>query len=545
MSVQVLASRWVRRFRDSESGGIIIFSLYIFLVMIAMVGMAVDLMRFETQRSMLQNAIDRASVAAADLDQLMDPEEVVRDYLTKAGQIQYLESIEVDEGLNYRTVTVNAKVGMTSPFFNILATYGMVQPASATATERVDDLEVSMVLDISGSMGGSKIRELRTAATNFVSTLMSRTEFGDITISIIPYATQVSLPPELADAYNFDRFHDFSSCVNFEDADFDTTGIDPDQDVLAQTQHFDPFYYWGTVDNSNERAFVCNENTYAEVLPFAHNLATITNAINALQAGGNTSIDVGVKWGAALLDPSANDVVLELIQQGMVDGAFAARPATFEDEEAIKVLVVMTDGVNTTQYRLNDSLRDGWSNVYEEDNGELWVHDYEHRYDGDDNDYSTYERWFNSRRERNGWGNFWRNTWHFSDSGNLGYDDIPRELTRLTWAEVFDKVSLLYNAWYHNYAREWRSNDFYTYAYWAMNNIGPATKDARLDRICTAAKEQNIVIYTVGFEVTNYSATVMESCASSPSHFFRVAGEELTTAFTTIARNITDLRLTN
>ena len=55
---------------------------------------------------------------------------------------------------------------------------------------------------------------------------------------------------------------------------------------------------------------------------------------------------------------------------------------------------------------------------------------------------------------------------------------------------------------------------------------------------------KNIVIWSIGFEVTDYSAGVMRDCASSPSHFFRVEGVEIKEAFKAIARQINQLRLT-
>lgn len=547
MSVQIgpEATGGIAGFRDREDGGFVIFGLFLFVAMMAVTGLAVDLMRLETQRAKLQSTIDRAAVAAADLDQTLDPKAVAEDYLAKAGLSHQLVDVVVEEGLNFRTVTINGEVDMGSPFFNILNTGNMLQPASATATERVDNLEISLVVDISASMGGSKLEELKNAATDFVNVIYSKADWGDVTISLVPYSTQVALPDEMADLYEgFDRIHGFSSCVDFDAADFTTTAIDPGAgNPLRQSQHFDPFATWGELDSSNERYFVCPEVSSAEVLPFADNAQDLLDAISELEIESNTSIDIGVKWGAALLDPSFGPVLDGLISAGTVNSSFTDRPFTFDDEEAIKVMVLMTDGQNTTEYRVDDTLR-GMSNIYREDNGEIWVHATEHRWDGDDGDSNHYERWFNSKRERWGWGNFWRFTWHFGDSWNLGYDDIPREFTRLSWSEVFDFTSLYYNAWYYQYARQWNANDFWSHRDWAYENIDGWEKDNRMRAICTAAQDQGIIIYAVGFEVSDHAATVMSDCASSPSHFFRVAGEDLTNAFTAIARNITDLRLT-
>jgi hypothetical protein len=83
----------------------------------------------------------------------------------------------------------------------------------------------------------------------------------------------------------------------------------------------------------------------------------------------------------------------------------------------------------------------------------------------------------------------------------------------------------------------WRYDYYYKkYANWEADNM--------LSSICTAAKAQGILVWSIGFEVTNASATIMQNCASSPSHFLRVEGVELSDAFASIARQINQLRLT-
>ena len=57
-----------------------------FVLTLMLAGLAVDLMRYEASRVALQNTLDRATLAAAALNQDLDPEAVVRDYVAKAGK---------------------------------------------------------------------------------------------------------------------------------------------------------------------------------------------------------------------------------------------------------------------------------------------------------------------------------------------------------------------------------------------------------------------------------------------------------------------------
>ncbi len=97
-----------RGFAREESGTMLIFGLTIFMMVLVATGMAIDFMRHENMRSRLQATLDRAVLAAADLDQTNDPQAVVEDYFAKSGLTNYELNVQVDEGLNYRTVTADA-----------------------------------------------------------------------------------------------------------------------------------------------------------------------------------------------------------------------------------------------------------------------------------------------------------------------------------------------------------------------------------------------------------------------------------------------------
>ena len=66
----------------------------------------------------------------------------------------------------------------------------------------------------------------------------------------------------------------------------------------------------------------------------------------------------------------------------------------------------------------------------------------------------------------------------------------------------------------------------------------------RLNSVCSAAKNQEVIVFSIGFEVTDYSAGVMQNCASSANHFYRVEGLEIEYAFESIANQINQLKLT-
>jgi Flp pilus assembly protein TadG len=180
-------------FWQDESGNITIFSIYITLVVIAVTGASVDIMRQEASRARMQTTLDRAVLAAADLDQFQTAEAVVSDYVGKAGLDGFVDSVAVDVGLNERVVNANASTSMSTIFLRLSGHDLLPVVALSTAEERIANVEISLVLDISGSMRyNNRMDNLKPAAKNFVEKVMSEGTESVTTLNLIPFAGQVN-----------------------------------------------------------------------------------------------------------------------------------------------------------------------------------------------------------------------------------------------------------------------------------------------------------------------------------------------------------------
>jgi len=71
-------------------------------------------------------------------------------------------------------------------------------------------------------------------------------------------------------------------------------------------------------------------------------------------------------------------------------------------------------------------------------------------------------------------------------------------------------------------------------------------QDANTLATCTALKDQGVLIYSIAFQAPTAGATLMQACASSPSHYFNATTSELQSVFEGIGTNIQTqaLRLT-
>lgn len=188
--------------KTEEDGSVTILSVFILLTILVVTGAAVDLMRTEQTRVELQSSLDRAVIAAADLDQLQEPTAVVQDYLTKSGLGDALSSASVTSALNARTVSGSGEVNLDTVFMRMSGWDTLNAPALSVADERIANVEISLILDISGSMRyNDRMNRMKPAAQDFVSKVMSEESVGVTTLNLVPFAGHVNPGDTLFDHF--------------------------------------------------------------------------------------------------------------------------------------------------------------------------------------------------------------------------------------------------------------------------------------------------------------------------------------------------------
>lgn len=523
------------RFYKEEAGNISVFSVMMLLIMMLIAGASVDIMRREALRAGLQSAMDRAVLAAADLDQKQKPKLVVEDYMKKAGLGNALTNVVVDPGLNFRTVTATGKLDMSTVFLRMSGFDKLKIPVVSAAEEKISNVEVSLVLDVSGSMADyNRLTNMKTAAKSFVQTVIQPPQEGSglTSVSVVPYNSTVNLGPQTAPYFNLAKTHDYSHCAMFEDADFKSVAMNPSRE-LRRMGHFDVFTHsWS---ENPVKTPLCGGSDPGSVMVHNTNVNQLKNRIDNFSAAGGTAIHVGVKWGAAFLDDSTAGVVSAMADAKLTTNNVKGRPAKYTDPEAIKFIVMMTDGANTEEYDLKPSLRSGMSDIFVDERGTASYSDDRYSVLVRDSYGSHNDLYFHDRRRHSDW-NPYRN-----------YPDGGSNARRLSKAEAFHRFGtnviarrFLRPAYYDGHL-SWS-----TYNEWAnpwQSVASGQTVDNRLTDICTAAKAKGIVIFAIAFEAPQSGKEDLLACASSPSHFFDVNGVEITETFHAIARQINSLRL--
>lgn len=543
--------RFLDRFRREEDGAIVIFSVFLFMIILFVGALGVDLMRFEMERAKLQGTLDRAVLAAADIDQNLDPSFVVNEYFTKSGFPDSLTGVTVSEGLGYRSVSATARKQVSTHLLHMLGVETLSAPAAGAAEERVDNVEISLVLDISGSMANNnRMTNLRSAGRDFIDAIFENAAEEKVSVSIVPYNGQVNVGPDLIDKYNVTHRHNLTYCVDLPASTFTTAAL---LRILPLPQHVlaDTYNASNTSSSYSEDRMTpgtnnrwCDANPANRIRVHSDNVSQLKNSINALQPIGATSIDAGMRWGAALLDPSARSVVSDLVTEGKVANSFYGRPLNYNDPEVLKVLVLMTDGEHWPNEYINDPFRSGPSTIYSNDlDGYYSIH--HPQVSGSNKHWVPHLNAWNSvpwpgastTTSCNRGGN------NCSTSTNYGTAE------QMDWSRVWQQLRVQWVA-QHMYRRPLGG----TLAYW--NNVlrtregtvgNPhevSAMNSRLLNLCSRVKEQGIVIYTVAFEAPTRGQNLLRSCASSSNHAFDVDGLEIRSAFSSIATSIRKLRLT-
>ncbi len=551
----------LRQFRRDETGALVIFGLVLFFLMVMMGGLAIDLMRYEYTRTNLQNTLDRSTLAAAALNQKLTPKDVVADYMDKAGLSDQLASVTVTEVLNSRMVHSIGRADTHPVFLHLLGIDKLDAMGGSRAEQAITNVEIALVLDISGSMQrNNKIGNLKAAAADFVDTILANDPNHRVSITIVPYNAQVNIGPVLVSKFNITNHNDVANdnCIELPPSAYGTLVLSQ-TDPMPMMAYADIAYGTNLIDATvkptsasakpvYDRTF-CKPNP-ANIIRLPSNDATqLKSEINALQAEGNTSITLGMKWGVTLLDPSMRPMFTDLIASGDVPKNMPARPFDYNDTSAMKIVVLMTDGEHVQHERITNGYKTGPSPIYLSKTDGSYSVFFDTKVDS-----ASAAKICASRPYWVPHLSAWQSRpWNSTAPASTDCYDKAAATTGVAqqdWKDIWANLKLTYVAWQF-YGRALGTTAgsrtaAYTDALTKMRAVyaDVATMDTTLQQSCTGAKDRGVIVYGIAFEAPAHGQDVIKACASSTANYFAADGVEIKTAFQTIASNITMLKLT-
>lgn len=566
----IFRSARARSFVSQERGSLTIFSLFIFMMLLFVAGMAVDMVHQEKQRVGLQNTVDSAILAASSMTQDSDPTDLVKEYVSKAGydpDTVTVTPIDVysgnNAGLYSRTVSVDTHVTTDTMFMSMLGVTSLRSPVVGSAQEASENVEISLILDISGSMNwnsadpnNTKLEALKEAAKSFVDAVFETTDPEKVSINIIPYNQQVYVPnalltrlpinnttvtvspvPAYAGALTqYQTANPHAPCFVFDDADFQTLRLGASSGFNRSSAFLADNYYWsmnGDVQQAYQTPYEwarwCG-NFYSQILPLSNDPVALKAHIDGMVASGATAINVGLNWGLALLDSDMRPTVQDMVNNNELSSLVAGRPYSYNATGVQKFVVLMTDGANTNQLDLKAEYKDGPTRAWYSDTAGAT---------------STYDGYFVLMPDNDA-----SSRWYFPGDPNTTSDDqylpesaLPADAIQLDYHELYQRFG------YRSAARflfEHSDSDAYNAHNDAYEDVGGwSTADTRLGQLCDLARANDRVkVFTVAFEAPEAGQNVLSNCAYAPGFYFDVDGTDIKSAFKSIAGQIAVLRLT-
>ena len=193
----------LKRFRRDESGAFLVLFAVIALVLIATSGAVVDFTYMQTARSRAQNALDAAALAlqsriSIDSNALLKSkaQTMMSERIADSSIIATVNTatIDVPNGkLNFQ-----AQVQVPTAFIQLVGIRSITAQLTSEVTQGSKNLEVSLALDTTGSMGGSKLTALKSATYWMIDNLIKDQQPPTVAtytrMAIVPWSAGV-LPP--------------------------------------------------------------------------------------------------------------------------------------------------------------------------------------------------------------------------------------------------------------------------------------------------------------------------------------------------------------
>lgn len=334
---RALITRITVPFWNNRKGSVAVLTAIALAMLVFVVGAGVDWARANKADAVTMGALDAAALAAAKemtrgTLSASRIEQLAKDHFNAAVAAQSAKGLRfnaltVEQDATQNTVKVSVQVELDTAFVRLAGFNQMTLNRAATAAFDSKDLELSLMLDVTGSMGGSKISELRRAARDVVDILMDGAGGGQrVRIGLVPYSASVNVGAGIAGQVSNGESADGCVIERAGSAAYDDTA--PAAGSYIST--------YGSPGVSRNRRYACPS---AQVLPMTDNKRQLKRAIDRLRAGGYTAGHLGAAWAWYMVSPKWAGV-----------WPAASRPEAYGTPDLIKAVVLMSDGEFNTNY---------------------------------------------------------------------------------------------------------------------------------------------------------------------------------------------------
>ena len=358
----------IRSYIDNENGNFATMFAVCLLLLVGGAGYAIDTTNVHRQAQRYQDLADAAVLAAAG-----SGEETVGKLRSVAAEAvdnnnfsgeTLTTSLSILEGNTLHVEVSGPRQYLFTNKFG-LGRNDMVTAIAEAPPKGAGKLNLSLVLDTTASMAGTRITTLQSAANSLVDSLQSETT-DEVMISVVPFARYAKISTDNAGEPWLHVQPTNLHCWDVIDEDA-STGCAPDPDdedgdlVCTSTVYMEKcetIQWWGCMasreDPWQKRAhyggsqlvgFAGGGSCDNEILPLTNEFADVTDTIDNLITSEETYIPSGLAWGWRTLTPEAPFTEASAVSSSDRNSA----------------LVLMTDGENTRSY---GGTLEGYEGVY-------------------------------------------------------------------------------------------------------------------------------------------------------------------------------------
>jgi Flp pilus assembly protein TadG len=335
-----LLNKFINYFK-SEGGNLTLATAVMSFVIVAAIAVAIDTTRMIQAKSILRDANDAATLAAAREFQKTQKQreaiyqQTIHMMLAQSNAVEEYD-YEIDFTETKGAVRLNSKARGKAKFFfpNFTMKNMEIEVESQALTGKIK-LEVALVLDVSGIDIGTRIKEVQEASQSFVEIILKNSHYKNhASISIIPFAGTVKLPDEMRHFLKAPPTNKhwvdgkWNGCLSLRPNDF-KYGLSP----RKRYPYMADFISWG----QSNTGWCPAEGS--ELISLTNNFDKLSEDIDNLATGYGSGNDHAMAWAYATLDPK---------WQGKFPNSDKANPLHF-DNRYKKAIIFMANSKTNDQ----------------------------------------------------------------------------------------------------------------------------------------------------------------------------------------------------
>jgi len=374
--VERISARLSQVWQDRSGNALMMFALSSVVLMLS-VGAAIDIGRWLLARDQTLAAVDAAVLAGGRTLQTSGDEAAAvtaaqKFYLMNVQSRIAVKNDSIAFAASGQSVTASGNAQVNTLFLKLADIDSLPLISNATAEFAKAEFamggngggsnngdtdsersEISLMLDVTGSMSGQKLEDLKAAATDLIEIVLANSaEQSNTRVALVPFSEDIRLPTSTArDAARgtglpsnktltgwwSSKTYYLSDCV------VERTGVQKYTDAMPDSGQYVMGHYTSkTSGYGSDKKGECTIPAGSEVVPLSSDKTALLGKINGLSASGYTAGHLGTAWAWYTLSPSWSSL-----------WDAANQPEAYGAANLKKIAILMTDGEYNTQYDSN------------------------------------------------------------------------------------------------------------------------------------------------------------------------------------------------